>query len=103
MIDQVTDAHSLGNRFSYPSILRLQNCESALKRTELEAPVSLRDFLEIGAILRNARSLKEWKKHCETQTHIDELFESLTPNKALEDRINEVGRIGRRGAGHRQR
>ena len=90
MIANTADALSLGTRFGFPSILRLRDCSDALERCELGAAVTLRDFLDIAAILRNTRTIQDWKRRCETACSLDGLFELLVPNKSLEERIAAV-------------
>ena len=68
--------------------MRLKNCESQLGRARAGASITTRDLLDIANILRNTRSLNDWRNRCEEDhTELDGLFHDLLPNKALEDRI----------------
>lgn len=91
LMQKTSDAYMLSARFTSPSIHRLKNCDAALARAEKGSNLSLPELMEISALLRNIRSVKEWRSRCDvSKTSLDILFEMLYPNKELEKAINNA-------------
>ncbi len=87
-LDQTEDAFSLLARFGAPSFSGLQNVNGPLTRAAAGGALSQSELLKIGGTLRSIRTLYEWRGHCSgVSTSLDYLFESVTVNKYLEDRI----------------
>lgn len=90
-MNKTASAHSLLQRYGAPAVYQLHNCAAPLNRARAGAAISPKDLLGIAQILRNAKSLADWRKRCdEDTTPIDEAFEELQPNKALEERISST-------------
>ncbi len=90
-MERTQTAHALATRYGYPAIMRLKDCEGQLGRAHAGASITPRDLLDIAQILRNTRSLNDWRNRCEEDhTPLDELFHELIPNRALEDRITSA-------------
>lgn len=88
MLSQTEDAFSLLARFGAPSFSGLRNVNNALARASAGGSLNQRELLSIGYTLRSIRTLYEWRGHCSgVNTSLDYLFESVTVNKYLEDRI----------------
>jgi len=84
------DAHLLSVRFGMPTILNIKNVKGMLKRAQVGAMLNLRELMDISNVLRTIRNLSTYRKDCDdTETALDSLFESLSPNKTLENMINE--------------
>lgn len=90
-MERTQTAHALATRYGYPAIMRLKDCEGQLGRAHAGASITPRDLLDIAQILRNTRSLNDWRNRCEEDhTPLDGLFHELLPNRALEDRITNA-------------
>ena len=88
MINQTEDAFSLLARFGAPSFSGLYNVNGALARASAGGELNTRELLNIASTLRSIRILYEWHGHCSgVRTTLDSLFESITVNKYLEDKI----------------
>ena len=82
-------AYTFMSRYSTPSFGSVSNVSSPLARAEASAVLSPRELLDIAEVLRVVRSIKEWRSNCSgmTDTAIEYLFETLVPNKYLEEKI----------------
>lgn len=88
LLNQTEDAFSLLARFGAPSFSGLKNINGALARANAGGSLNQRELLRIGATLRSIRTLYEWRSHCSgVSTSLDYLFESISVNKYLEDKI----------------
>ena len=88
LMSETNDAHMLLARFGGPSFGGLKNVSNALCRADAGGMLNMRELLDIAEVLRVIRSLSEWRERCEgVKTHIDYYFNSLLPNKYLEDKI----------------
>lgn len=88
LLDQTEDAVSLLERFGAPSFAGLKNVNNALVRAAAGGALNQGELLAIGGTLRSIRVLYEWRSHCSgVSTSLDYLFESITVNKYLEDKI----------------
>ena len=88
MLNQTEDAASLLERFGAPSFGGLVNVNNALARAAAGGSLNQRELLAIGQTLRSIRVLYDWRSHCSgVSTSLDFLFDSITVNKYLEDKI----------------
>lgn len=82
-------AYVLVARFGAPSFYGLKNVSNALRRAEAGGVLNLPEFLRIDAALKSIRGVSEWKnKSAGVSGSLDWRFETLSPNKYLEERIN---------------
>jgi len=89
LLNLTVAANTLSNRFGYPGMYRISNCASSLRRAQLGSRLSLRELLEISAILRTMRSLQSWKQQSDDQaTALDFLFDCLFVEKSVEHRLS---------------
>ena len=87
-LQQTEDAFSLLARFGAPSFGGLKNVNNPLARANAGGALNQRELLRIGFTLRSIRTLYEWRSHCSgVNTSLDYLFESISVNKYLEDKI----------------
>lgn len=85
------DAFLLSVRFGLPTVLNIKNVKGMLRRAQVGAMLSPRELMDISNVLRTIRNLVAYRRECDDmETALDSMFESLCPNKALEERINEV-------------
>ena len=76
-------------KFGTPSFIRFKDIRPALKRASSGANLSLRELLDISAMLGQIQILSDWYAHCEnTETELDYLFSRVMPNKYLKERID---------------
>lgn len=88
MLSQTEDAFSLVSRFGAPSFSGLYNINGSLARASAGGSLNAGELLKIGSTLRSMRVLYEWRGHCSgVRTSLDLLFDSISANKYLEDRI----------------
>ena len=87
-IKQTEDAFILSGRFGAPSFGGIKNPMSALRRGEAGGVMSTVELLRVAETLRIIRSLKEWRsKSAQVETSLNLLFDMLSPNKYLEEKI----------------
>lgn len=88
MLNQTEDACSLISRFGAPSFSGLNNVNGPLARASAGGSLNAGELLKIAYTLRSMRVLYEWRGHCSgVRTSLDLLFDCITTNKYLEDRI----------------
>lgn len=88
MLTQTDDAYSLISRFGAPSFSGLRKVSGPLARASAGGALNTGELLSIGSTLRSIRTLYEWRGHCSgVSTSLDILFDSITVNKYLEDKI----------------
>lgn len=72
-------------KYGAPDMLRISNIKEQLKRLQIGGSLNMPELLNLGRILKNARTLKALTPE---QTGIlSGYIEELTPDKAFEDRI----------------
>ena len=91
LLNQTTDAHMLMARFGAPSFGGLKNVNNALARANAGSVLSMRELLDVAEVLRSIRGITQWRsKNDGVRCSIDVFFDSLTPNKYLEDKITSA-------------
>ncbi|MBR5365237.1 MAG: endonuclease MutS2 [Clostridia bacterium] len=87
-LSHTTDAKTLIGLKGHPTFGRVTDIRPSVERAEKDAILSLRELLDCAAVLRTARSLTDYVKSDRTpETSLMEIFERLTPNRALEEKI----------------
>ena len=89
LLTATNDAYSFLAKYQVPSFGSAVNVASPLRRAAASAVLSTGELLDIAETLRVIRGLKSWRENCLNvgKTSIDYLFDSLFPNKYLEDKI----------------
>ena len=89
-LSQTESAYLLISKFTSPSFSGISNITSQLSRAALGATLTPGELLKIATVLRIIRTVKIWKDNSSLnqETAIDYLFNNLTPNKFLEDKIS---------------
>ena len=91
LMNQTRDAHMLLARFGGPSFGGLTNVNNALFRADAGSTLSLRELLDIAAVLRVIRAIVQWRSTNEgVETILDIYFSALVPNKFLEETITSA-------------
>ncbi len=81
-------AYTLLAQFGAPSFGGLKNVTNSLRRAEAGATLNMPELLRIAGVLRTLRGIVDWRSKSEgVKSVLDWRFDSLMPNKYLEDRI----------------
>lgn len=86
---ETESAYLLISKFTSPSFGSAVNISGSLSRADLGATLTAGELLKIANTLRVIRTVRAWKDNssAEKETAIDYLFNALTPNKFLEEKI----------------
>ena len=87
MLDQTTAASDLATRKGNPYFSEVRDVSDSLERADRGGALQPKELLNIGSVLRCARTVKSYTAEDEAPTVLDPLFHSLTANKYLEDKI----------------
>ncbi len=88
---RTTDARRLADIKGAPSFGRIRDVSSACERAGKGAVLSPRDLLDCAGVLRTARTLQDYHLgNHPFDTVLDEVFDRLIPNRALEERIGRA-------------
>ncbi|MBQ5885978.1 MAG: endonuclease MutS2 [Clostridia bacterium] len=88
LINMTDEAYILTERYASPSYYSLKNVKGAVTRAAAGASLSAGELLDIAEGLRTYRSLKDWFGRSEQSSpSLNHLFDGLTANRFLEDRI----------------
>ncbi len=80
-------AYALSTRKGYPGFSAVRDVAASLDRAERCGILQPKELLHIAGVLRCARYVKAYVSEDEQETVLTPLFQMLTPNKYLEDRI----------------
>ncbi len=88
-LKETDEAYLFMMKYTAPSFGTASNVSSCLLRAQSGAVLSMRELLDIAEVLRVIRSLKAWRENCSgvEKSEIDYLFDTLFPNKFLEEKI----------------
>ena len=86
-VDKTSCALEISIKFGTPVFSNFKDVSDSVKRAESGAVLSLKELIEIKQVLRQIRELSQWYNDVEAETPLDYLFESLFPNKYLEDKL----------------
>ncbi|MBR0536079.1 MAG: endonuclease MutS2 [Clostridia bacterium] len=88
LLGMTEDAYIMLARHGGPSFGGLRNVNNALSRANAGGVLSMRELLDIGSTVRAVRAIREWRQNSgQEDRSIDIYFNSLMPNKYLEDKI----------------
>ena len=87
MLQQTTAASDLCTRKGNPIFGDVTDVSASLERADRGGSLQPIELLRIAGILRCARSIKGYVSEDDKQTVLEPLFQALTPNKYLEDKI----------------
>ena len=88
-LDETTAAVNMTALRGSPSFSGVRPVRASLQRADMGGALNTRELLDIAAVLRSARSAKEYGEGegDRAKTCIDHLFRSLTTNRFLEEKI----------------
>ncbi len=87
MLQQTTAASDLCTRKGNPVFGDVNDVSASLERADRGGSLQPVELLRIAGVLRCARNIKGYVSEDDKETVLDVMFEALTPNKYLEDRI----------------
>ena len=91
LLDKTEAAYILIAKFGAPSFGGLQNINNALSRASAGGSLSAGELLKIATTLKIIRGITVWHEKCSgLETALDDLFNSLYPNKYLEEKISNA-------------
>ena len=88
LLDETSAASDLATRKGNPGFAGVTDVSAALERADRGGSLQPAELLRIADVLRCARSIRGYCGEGEKATVLDPLFQALTPNKYLEDRIS---------------
>ena len=89
LLQETDDAFVLMAKFGAPSFYGMTNVTNALRRAQAGGVLNLPELLAVAGTLRAIRSVSDWRKKSESvKTALDYRFETLQPNKLIEERIS---------------
>ena len=91
LLDKTEAAYIFIAKFGAPSFGGLQNVNNALSRASAGGSLSAGELLKIAVTLKIIRGITIWHEKCAgMETSLDDLFNSLYPNKYLEEKITNA-------------
>ena len=87
LLDETTAATQLCTRKGNPGFSGLHDVSAVLERANRGGCLHPKELLEIGGVLRCARTVKAYVSDDDPETILTPLFRMLVSNKYLEDRI----------------
>lgn len=88
LLDQTSAASDLCTRKGNPGFSGVADVSASLERADRGGALQPGELLKIAGVLRCTRNIKGYCDEEEKATILDPLFQALTPNKYLEDRIS---------------
>lgn len=90
-LKKTEDAFELSVKFGTPPFYNFKDIRGSLQRAKSGSSLTLRELLDIGLMLRQIRGLHDYRISCgDCETSLDDLFTELSPNKWLEDKIQNA-------------
>lgn len=91
LLDETEAAYIFIAKFGAPGFSGLQNVNNAVTRAAAGATLSASELLKVAQTIKTVREITVWREKCAgMETALDDLFNSLYPNKYLEDRITNA-------------
>lgn len=91
LLDETEAAYIFIAKFGAPGFSGLQNVNNAVTRAAAGATLSAGELLKVAQTVKTVREITVWHEKCAgMETALDDLFNSLYPNKYLEDRITNA-------------
>ena len=85
---KTSQALSLSVQFGTPPFSNFKDISTVAARAASGAVISLRDLMDIAAMLRQIKALADWYAHCENvETELSYLFSRLQPNDWLLEKL----------------
>lgn len=89
-LEKTDSALTLLLRFGHPPFSGLKNPKEDLTRAAAGVTLSIPSLLNLGAVFRQARTLRSWRDRCEIETtSLDGEFSQLYENRSFEERLKQ--------------
>lgn len=88
LLAETTAASDLCTKKGNPSFSDVKDVSDSLERADRGGSLQPIELMRIAGVLRSARTTKSYVSEDEQKTVLTPLFDALTPNKYLEDRIS---------------
>lgn len=86
--NRTADARRLANAKGMPTFSNIRDVSASCERAEKGAVLSMRELLDVAAVLRSSRMLVDYINANKLfDTCLDEIFDRLIPDRKLEERI----------------
>ncbi len=86
--NRTADARRLANAKGMPTFSNIRDVSASCERAEKGAALSMRELLDVAAVLRSSRMLVDYINGNKLfDTCLDEIFDRLIPDRKLEERI----------------
>ncbi|MBQ7769316.1 MAG: endonuclease MutS2 [Oscillospiraceae bacterium] len=86
-LEETTVASTLSTHKGYPGFSNVKDVSASLDRAERGGTLQPKELLDIAGVLRCTRSVKGYITEDEQKNILTPLFDMLTPNKYLEEKI----------------
>lgn len=91
LLDETESAYIFIAKFGAPGFSGLQNVNNAVTRAAAGATLSAGELLKVAGTIKTVREITVWHEKCAgMSTALDNYFNSLYPNKYLEERITNA-------------
>ncbi len=90
LLEQTTAAVQLSALRGNPGFSQLVDISAALERADMGGCLQNKELLQIAGVFRCSRNVKSFSDEDETKTVLDSLFQAISPNKYLEDKIFSI-------------
>lgn len=91
LLDETEAAYIFIAKFGAPGFSGLQNVNNAVTRAAAGATLSAGELLKVAGTIKTVREITVWHEKCSgMSTALDNYFNSLYPNKYLEERITNA-------------
>ena len=87
LLDETTAASDLCTKKGNPGFGEVRDVSASLERADRGGSLQPKELLHIAGVLRCTRTVKGYVAEDEKATVLDPLFQALSPNKYLEDKI----------------
>ena len=87
LLDETTAASNLSTNKGFPGFSEVRDVSASVDRAERGGTLQPKELLHIAGVLRCARNVKGYISDDEQETVLTPLFQMLTANKYLEDKI----------------
>ena len=88
LLEKTSDAYTLMARYGAPSFGGVRNVNGSLARAAAGGVLTMSELLAVANVLRSLRGIFEWRTSSGgTATSLDSLFDLISPNKYLEEKI----------------
>lgn len=89
-LEQTTSAVQLTTLKGNPGFSELVDISASLERADMGGSLQNKELLQIAGVFRCSRNVKSFSDEDDANTVLDPLFQAISPNKYLEDKIFSI-------------